>query len=732
LALSSIGHKPKKASNAAEWKILSAEARSRLNTVDEMIMQLLGTPLDLASPVVAYERDTVDKERLTVLEEWATIFIEQQHDEIEQMSKTTATLLGTWRKSLQQAKLAEPAFEPEVYWAQDERAQLSDRPRQDNDDDDVDVAPKAGHEDDVCVICGSGEDDENMLLCDGCDLGHHLYCVRPKLHAIPEGDWFCGQCTVAKAEKLPGVSSISAVAADADADFEDGQGGQPEEPEGTEPEERDEKEPVEQDETEPEEHDSEHDGGPQEKEVAEQDRLDGDAKAEAGTAAEAAVDDADTGGSAPIDVECDDCLHPLKAGGWGLPGDAEARWCEGCAVVHTDAVVIRTVLDEDEQEDEYQDEDEDEQEEEEEEQQQHKEHELGGNNGDPDAADATAERAAAPPPHAPPPCWAEDVAAATDAQRAELFGLLGGPAHSGGCASPALCAICGLQAAPAPEPRAGGPAGPERVEMGGVAYLMDRASFLVFRPAPEDWQDGGKEVGTWNPEVRTIDFFAPPAVPPPHVPPPGWSKDGAAAMDEDEAGPAAQPSDGAPVRLGRAARDTTTRSALTAWGPQVPEVSKRGIEEDASAESEESRPEDELPVEPPAPWTLRALGKRERCLVPVFSRPGRWRRKYAPRCGRSRTCGRVAHHPPPPPQKKRGQCLGGRRRGPGVGPLPRGAGPRGSGGATGGAGEPGAEVQGGPERGPTRTLRRRPRTLPPANRGPPYSRAGPDGAGPGR
>ena len=50
----------------------------------------------------------------------------------------------------------------------------------------------------ACVVCHSLEDDSNMLLCDGCDRGHHIYCVVPPLDAIPDGDWFCAACTASK------------------------------------------------------------------------------------------------------------------------------------------------------------------------------------------------------------------------------------------------------------------------------------------------------------------------------------------------------------------------------------------------------------------------------------------------------------------------------------------------------------------------------------------------------
>uniref|UniRef100_A0A8V5GMH9 Uncharacterized protein n=1 Tax=Melopsittacus undulatus TaxID=13146 RepID=A0A8V5GMH9_MELUD len=46
----------------------------------------------------------------------------------------------------------------------------------------------------TCLVCRRGDDDEHLLLCDGCDRGCHLYCHRPKMSEVPEGDWFCSVC----------------------------------------------------------------------------------------------------------------------------------------------------------------------------------------------------------------------------------------------------------------------------------------------------------------------------------------------------------------------------------------------------------------------------------------------------------------------------------------------------------------------------------------------------------
>ena len=53
-------------------------------------------------------------------------------------------------------------------------------------------------DDAACVVCNSMDDDSNMLLCDGCDDGYHIYCCTPKLSEIPDGDWFCEECRPSK------------------------------------------------------------------------------------------------------------------------------------------------------------------------------------------------------------------------------------------------------------------------------------------------------------------------------------------------------------------------------------------------------------------------------------------------------------------------------------------------------------------------------------------------------
>ncbi|CAJ1084829.1 bromodomain adjacent to zinc finger domain protein 2A isoform X1 [Xyrichtys novacula] len=58
----------------------------------------------------------------------------------------------------------------------------------------------------TCQICRKGDNDDCLLLCDGCDRGCHMYCLRPKITQVPEGDWFCPTC-VAKDESNASHSS---------------------------------------------------------------------------------------------------------------------------------------------------------------------------------------------------------------------------------------------------------------------------------------------------------------------------------------------------------------------------------------------------------------------------------------------------------------------------------------------------------------------------------------------
>ncbi|KAJ3532839.1 hypothetical protein NM688_g7365 [Phlebia brevispora] len=45
-----------------------------------------------------------------------------------------------------------------------------------------------------CEVCMKTDRGTEMLLCDGCDCGFHIFCLDPALSSIPKGQWFCHNC----------------------------------------------------------------------------------------------------------------------------------------------------------------------------------------------------------------------------------------------------------------------------------------------------------------------------------------------------------------------------------------------------------------------------------------------------------------------------------------------------------------------------------------------------------
>ncbi|XP_027766282.1 uncharacterized protein LOC114072604, partial [Empidonax traillii] len=43
-----------------------------------------------------------------------------------------------------------------------------------------------------CNICGTSENDDQLLFCDDCDRGYHMYCLTPPMAEPPEGESWGG------------------------------------------------------------------------------------------------------------------------------------------------------------------------------------------------------------------------------------------------------------------------------------------------------------------------------------------------------------------------------------------------------------------------------------------------------------------------------------------------------------------------------------------------------------
>ncbi|XP_047970040.1 probable Histone-lysine N-methyltransferase ATXR5 [Salvia hispanica] len=58
--------------------------------------------------------------------------------------------------------------------------------------------PDSSDDDDdhlVCQQCGEGNRAEELLLCDKCERGYHMLCLRPILTRLPIGPWCCPACS---------------------------------------------------------------------------------------------------------------------------------------------------------------------------------------------------------------------------------------------------------------------------------------------------------------------------------------------------------------------------------------------------------------------------------------------------------------------------------------------------------------------------------------------------------
>ena len=76
--------------------------------------------------------------------------------------------------------------------------------KEDHDDENI-SNDSTSYTDVKCSACADPSEDEPILLCDGCDLGFHLHCVR--LDSVPEGDWFCPGCSTSSSSSSVAVTS---------------------------------------------------------------------------------------------------------------------------------------------------------------------------------------------------------------------------------------------------------------------------------------------------------------------------------------------------------------------------------------------------------------------------------------------------------------------------------------------------------------------------------------------
>nr|XP_023675244.1 tyrosine-protein kinase BAZ1B [Paramormyrops kingsleyae]XP_023675245.1 tyrosine-protein kinase BAZ1B [Paramormyrops kingsleyae]XP_023675246.1 tyrosine-protein kinase BAZ1B [Paramormyrops kingsleyae] len=52
-----------------------------------------------------------------------------------------------------------------------------------------------------CKVCRKKGEDDKLILCDECNKPFHLFCLRPVLYSIPDGEWLCPACLPAGARR---------------------------------------------------------------------------------------------------------------------------------------------------------------------------------------------------------------------------------------------------------------------------------------------------------------------------------------------------------------------------------------------------------------------------------------------------------------------------------------------------------------------------------------------------
>ncbi|KAG8448747.1 hypothetical protein GDO86_015712 [Hymenochirus boettgeri] len=60
-----------------------------------------------------------------------------------------------------------------------------------------------------CILCGTSENDDQLLFCDDCDRGYHMYCLNPPMSEPPEGSWSCHLCLRQLKEKASAYITLT-------------------------------------------------------------------------------------------------------------------------------------------------------------------------------------------------------------------------------------------------------------------------------------------------------------------------------------------------------------------------------------------------------------------------------------------------------------------------------------------------------------------------------------------
>ncbi|XP_069617493.1 tyrosine-protein kinase BAZ1B [Ranitomeya imitator] len=95
-----------------------------------------------------------------------------------------------------------------------------------------------------CKVCRKKGEDDKLILCDECNKAFHLFCLRPVLLNLPEGEWLCPACQPATFRRSSRGRNYAEEATDEEEEEEDEEDDDEEEDDEEEADSEDEQEVV--------------------------------------------------------------------------------------------------------------------------------------------------------------------------------------------------------------------------------------------------------------------------------------------------------------------------------------------------------------------------------------------------------------------------------------------------------------------------------------------------------
>ncbi len=119
------------------------------------------------------------------------------HREVHRGTKTIKEYLVQWEgcdatQATYEPESTVPDIAIDMYWM--DLSVQSERKRKALSQTAGNTVDPAYDPDTICEVCGRPDVPPTMVICDGCDKGYHLKCLKPRLLRTPVGRWLCPSC----------------------------------------------------------------------------------------------------------------------------------------------------------------------------------------------------------------------------------------------------------------------------------------------------------------------------------------------------------------------------------------------------------------------------------------------------------------------------------------------------------------------------------------------------------